>query len=281
MIPFWIRTEFPLTRSSITCSNFSLQVTTRRVTPSVLLTVRMDQDCLTAMNGNFILLSNRWHFGVISLTICSDCGLWRKKIYWASLYHMHCKILDKVIKEFNSRLSRTSQCKRFFLEFKVKSINGLAVMSFIWEIIMSRMHWCSLINIPKVSTCSRNLYPYLLLLNMDGVNKAVFIPSTVPRILSPIVNCLENLERVCEEDEGVRTFVENEFDGVEQLKKDILYDFFKSAFDGSGADNFYDAGSCIDGRLTSAWNWCSQLQDKPFYCIFNLIGFTGFDGEFK
>lgn len=23
----------------------------------------------------------------------------------------------------------------------------------------------------------------------------------------------------------------------------------------SGADNFYDAGSCIDGRLTSAWNW--------------------------
>jgi hypothetical protein len=116
---------------------------------------------------------------------------------------------------------------------------------------------------------------------MDGVNKAVFIPSTVPRILSPIVNCLENLERVCEEDEGVRTFVENEFDGVEQLKKDILYDFFKSAFDGSGADNFYDAGSCIDGRLTSAWNWCSQLQDKPFYCIFNLIGFTGFDGEFK
>ena len=23
----------------------------------------------------------------------------------------------------------------------------------------------------------------------------------------------------------------------------------------TGADNFYDAGSCIDGRLTSAWNW--------------------------
>lgn len=114
-------------------------------------------------------------------------------------------------------------------------------------------------------------------------NALMFIDkyTQVPRILSPIVNCLENLERVCEEDEGVRTFVENEFDGVEQLKKDILYDFFKSAFDGSGADNFYDAGSCIDGRLTSAWNWCSQLQDKPFYCIFNLIGFTGFDGEFK
>jgi hypothetical protein len=105
--------------------------------------------------------------------------------------------------------------------------------------------------------------------------------STVPRILSPIVSCLENIERICEEDEGIHQFVKSGFGGVEQLKKDILYDFFKSAFDGSGADNFYDAGSCIDGRLTSAWNWCSQLQGKPFYCIFKLAGFTGFDGEFK
>ncbi len=103
----------------------------------------------------------------------------------------------------------------------------------------------------------------------------------VPRILSPIVSCLENLERICEEDDGVDKFIETGFGGVEQVKKDILYDFFKSAFDGSGADNFYDAGSCIDGRLTSAWNWCSQLPDKPFYCIFKLTGFTGFDGEFK
>jgi len=31
-----------------------------------------------------------------------------------------------------------------------------------------------------------------------------------------------------------------------------LTDFFKYAFNGSGADNFFDAGSCIDGRLTSA-----------------------------
>lgn len=34
----------------------------------------------------------------------------------------------------------------------------------------------------------------------------------------------------------------------------FVADFFRFAFDGSGADNFYDAGSCIDGRLTSAWN---------------------------
>jgi hypothetical protein len=26
--------------------------------------------------------------------------------------------------------------------------------------------------------------------------------------------------------------------------------------------NFFDAGSCIDGRLTSAWNWCSKIELK-------------------
>jgi hypothetical protein len=104
---------------------------------------------------------------------------------------------------------------------------------------------------------------------------------TVPRILGPIVSCLENLERICEKDEGIRKMVDSGFGGVDKLTKDILYDFFRSAFDGSGADNFYDAGSCIDGRLTSAWNWCSQLPDKPFYMIFKLTGFIGFDGEFK
>ncbi|RCH80541.1 hypothetical protein CU097_000100, partial [Rhizopus azygosporus] len=35
---------------------------------------------------------------------------------------------------------------------------------------------------------------------------------------------------------------------------------------------------CIDGRLTSAWNWCSQIEKKPYFPIFLLAGFTGFDG---
>jgi len=75
-------------------------------------------------------------------------------------------------------------------------------------------------------------------------------------------------------------WVKTTYGGVKGCELAILRDLFRSAFDGSGADNFFSAGSCIDGRLTSAWNWCSQLQTKPFYSVFLMTGFIGFDGKF-
>lgn len=99
-------------------------------------------------------------------------------------------------------------------------------------------------------------------------------------ILRPIVKTLMEIDRLHTSSPGIRYYIDNAFHGKESLKKEILTDFFTEAFDGSGADNFFDAGSCIDGRLTSAWNWCSRLQEKRFYSFFKLSGFIGFDGKF-
>ncbi|KAG0236150.1 hypothetical protein BGW42_004034 [Actinomortierella wolfii] len=100
----------------------------------------------------------------------------------------------------------------------------------------------------------------------------------VARILNPIVITLEKIEDIAKDD-GIHKYIRDEYGGVQELRKQIVCDFFRHAFDGSGADNFFSAGSCIDGRLTSAWNWCSQIEKKPYFPIFLLTGFVGFDGE--
>jgi len=112
-------------------------------------------------------------------------------------------------------------------------------------------------------------------------NSLTFIDkyNQVARILNPICTTLRLLPELMDR-EGPSFYVSNTFGNVENCRLTILTDFFRSAFDGSGADNFYAAGSCIDGRLTSAWNWCSQLPEKPFYPIFLMTGFVGFDGKF-
>ncbi|KAH3759212.1 UPF0652 protein [Pelomyxa schiedti] len=102
----------------------------------------------------------------------------------------------------------------------------------------------------------------------------------VPRILNPIIITLSRLDQLTGSKLVARYFQQT-FGSNQELTRKILSDFFKHAFDGSGADNFYDAGSCIDGRLTSAWNWCNHLDQKEFYAVFLLSGFTGFDGEWK
>ena len=103
----------------------------------------------------------------------------------------------------------------------------------------------------------------------------------VSRILRPIITAIEQIPFVCKR-KGIAVYVDSVFGGQKRLINVILHDFFRRGFDGGGARNFFDAGSCIDGRLTSAWNWCSELHKKPFYPIFKLTGFTSFDGaEFQ
>jgi hypothetical protein len=101
----------------------------------------------------------------------------------------------------------------------------------------------------------------------------------VPRILAPLILTLNNLEKAGRENEGLARYLSS-YGGLNRAQKDIMWDFFTHAFDGSGGTNFFEAGSCIDGRLTSAWNWCSQLATKPYYVLFRLTGFLSFDGEF-
>ncbi|CAM9643390.1 unnamed protein product, partial [Phaeothamnion confervicola] len=67
-------------------------------------------------------------------------------------------------------------------------------------------------------------------------NALVFIDkyTQVSRILLPIVTTVEQLAVLCEKDVGVRSLIDCGYGGEEKLTKDILYDFFRSAFDGSG-----------------------------------------------
>ncbi|KAI1796045.1 hypothetical protein LXA43DRAFT_650213 [Ganoderma leucocontextum] len=111
-------------------------------------------------------------------------------------------------------------------------------------------------------------------------NALMFIDkySQVYRILLPICNTLSQIPRLAE-NPALQSYIDDEWGSAEGLSREILADFFRHGFDGSGAGNYFDAGSCIDGRLTSAWNWCSTLEKKCFFPIFLLTGFVGFDGD--
>merc|ERR1712205_60399 len=110
-------------------------------------------------------------------------------------------------------------------------------------------------------------------------NALMFIDkyTQVARILGPIVRVIDRVDQLAE-DKRTKAFIAMS-GGPSKLRKDVLCDFFREGFDGSGGDNFFEAGSCIDGRLTSAWNWCLRLENKPFYPLFKLAGFASFDGK--
>ncbi|KAI8337679.1 hypothetical protein BC941DRAFT_461228 [Chlamydoabsidia padenii] len=103
----------------------------------------------------------------------------------------------------------------------------------------------------------------------DVPNAFMFIDkyNQVARILAPIVSTLDKLDSVVKEDEELSNYITTIYGGVDQCRKDILHDFFRFGFDGSGADNYFDAGS-----------WCSQIEKKKFFPVFLLTGFIGFDG---
>eukprot|EP00924_Labyrinthula_sp_SR-Ha-C_P016805 maker-scaffold_6-snap-gene-15.19-mRNA-1 protein AED:0.01 eAED:0.01 QI:358/1/1/1/0.5/0.33/3/236/530 len=111
----------------------------------------------------------------------------------------------------------------------------------------------------------------------DVPNALVFIDkyTQISRMLVPLVQVVEKLRDLPQQ--GYGEWLNKDFNGVKNLEKEILADYFKHGFDGSGDDG----GSCIDGRLTSTWNWCSKLEKKNYFPVFLFCGFLGFDGDFR
>jgi len=113
--------------------------------------------------------------------------------------------------------------------------------------------------------------------------------SQIYRILLPICNAISHIPSLAGKP-ALHSYIDDEFGSTDNLVREILGDFFRHGFDGSGAENFIDAGSCVDGvsmycsyhrpvnpnfgsqRLTSAWNWCATLEKKRFFPVFLLTG---------
>ncbi|EGD82865.1 hypothetical protein PTSG_03497 [Salpingoeca rosetta] len=110
----------------------------------------------------------------------------------------------------------------------------------------------------------------------DVPNALFFIDkyTQVPRMLAPIVQTLDRIDELAR-NPSTAEFIAA-YGKPDHLRKMLLRDFFRNAFNGDGDDG----GSCIDGRLTSAWNWCSKLEKNQFYRVYMLAGFQGFDGSF-
>lgn len=84
---------------------------------------------------------------------------------------------------------------------------------------------------------------------------AVFLDkySQVSRILSPIVATVDALPRLVTEHPSLSLYIEREFGSTQGAQLAILTDFFRHGFDGSGADNFMDAGSWWVWGRRSSW----------------------------
>jgi hypothetical protein len=109
----------------------------------------------------------------------------------------------------------------------------------------------------------------------DVPNALMFIDkySQIPAMLTPVMRAVEVVDDLMH-DSAAAAYINETWGGARQATMVILCDFFKHAFDGSGDDG----GSCIDGRITSTWNWCSRIAKKSYHFIFLEAGFHGFNG---
>ncbi|KAH9256947.1 hypothetical protein BASA81_004768 [Batrachochytrium salamandrivorans] len=111
-------------------------------------------------------------------------------------------------------------------------------------------------------------------------NALIFIDkyTQIPRIIAPIVQCINAVLPQGELYSNPQTnhYLVTNYGSPENCATMILSDLFRGGFDGSGDLG----GSCIDGRLTSLWNWSSLIEKKSYYPVFLLSGFLGFDGKF-
>src|SRR5258708_1123035 len=94
--------------------------------------------------------------------------------------------------------------------------------------------------------------------------------SQIYHILLPICNMLSQLP-VWYKSPTLCAYIDAKYGSLDVLYLRILGDFFQHAFNGSGADNFYDAGSYIDRHLTSVWNWCMSLEKKHYFHVHTIL----------
>jgi hypothetical protein len=82
-------------------------------------------------------------------------------------------------------------------------------------------------------------------------NALVFIDkyTQVPTILGPIIICLEQVDRIYKEDDGIHRLIDKSFGGLRKLKLDIVFDFVKCAFDGSGTWRLPTAAQPVPASL--------------------------------
>ncbi|KAL7713774.1 hypothetical protein QTN25_008654 [Entamoeba marina] len=142
--------------------------------------------------------------------------------------------------------------------------------------VSGEMH--RILSMTKQTVCRENSWKGLSVVHMgdqDVPNCLFFIDkySQVPWIVSPIIKTALTIGNT--HDTKLLHFFDKH--SQQQWKLAVLRDFFRHGFDGSGSDG----GSCIDGRLTSAWNWCSMIEKYVFYPLFLVTDFEGFEGPYK